>query len=396
MKVRTTTGERVFSLFNMVVLAGFSILTIYPLLYVLFASLSDPVAADAAAGQVIISNLTVPTGTSTIQGQVTLPQGYHVIGDDMSNSVSIWIKDANAGATPFGRAITRTTPTGQYVASGLPAGTYNLYVVAPGLQPYLSSSITVLFFNGSIRTSENEEMAHLLRRKAKILVAFGSCAGEGCIPGLANCTSLEEILRYVYQESPSTVNLEGIRPQPEYEAPEGVLRIPRLWNTVRTLPQVVDVVIDNDFIANAVAACEHDTTIDGVQAKVYQYSLLELDASGALSRSVIDTCGFAMTRARRVVNIGHGRPDGPDFAGRKDIFGVEGAVPFFRRSALLASKVDGMLIDPDYFWYGDDLDLAWRLTLMGHRQVIIPEVVAWRDRSSTKGAAAVPRVPKAV
>ena len=50
-------------------------------------------------------------------------------------------------------------------------------------------AITLCLFNGSIRNSENEEMAHLLRRKSKVLVAFGSCACEGRIPGLANLYS---------------------------------------------------------------------------------------------------------------------------------------------------------------------------------------------------------------
>ena len=50
-------------------------------------------------------------------------------------------------------------------------------------------SILLCLFNGGIRNSENEDIAHLLRRKSKILVAFGSCATEGCIPGLANFSS---------------------------------------------------------------------------------------------------------------------------------------------------------------------------------------------------------------
>ena len=37
-------------------------------------------------------------------------------------------------------------------------------------------SINVCLFNGGIRTSEQEYMAQLLRRKSKVLVAFGSCA----------------------------------------------------------------------------------------------------------------------------------------------------------------------------------------------------------------------------
>ena len=44
-------------------------------------------------------------------------------------------------------------------------------------------------------------MAEVLRRKSKILVAYGSCAYMGGIPGLANFHSKEEIFRRVYDES---------------------------------------------------------------------------------------------------------------------------------------------------------------------------------------------------
>src|SRR3972149_11334898 len=37
-------------------------------------------------------------------------------------------------------------------------------------------SIDVCLFNGGIRTSEQEYMARLLRRKSKVLVALGACA----------------------------------------------------------------------------------------------------------------------------------------------------------------------------------------------------------------------------
>src|SRR5690606_30520985 len=49
---------------------------------------------------------------------------------------------------------------------------------------YPDGYIDVCLFNGSIRNSENEEIAHLLRRKSKVLVAFGSCAMAGGIPAL--------------------------------------------------------------------------------------------------------------------------------------------------------------------------------------------------------------------
>ena len=103
------------------------------------------------------------------------------------------------------------------------------------------SSLDLCLFNGAIRNSENESMAHLLRRKAKVLVAFGSCAMDGCIPGLANLTTREAIFQTAYQESPSTQNPNQTRPVPEFAVPEGELDIPEFYESVRTLGQVVPV-----------------------------------------------------------------------------------------------------------------------------------------------------------
>jgi F420-non-reducing hydrogenase small subunit len=102
-------------------------------------------------------------------------------------------------------------------------------------------SIDLCLFNGAVRTSENEHMAKLLRQKSKVLVAYGSCAAEGCIPGLANQFSRDEVFDYVYDKTPSTVNPEGIRPQTTFKVKEGDLRLPAFFDTVKTLDQVVKV-----------------------------------------------------------------------------------------------------------------------------------------------------------
>jgi len=101
--------------------------------------------------------------------------------------------------------------------------------------------ITLTLFNGAIRSDENYEIAKLLREKSVVLCAFGSCASEGCIPGLANFTDKQTIMDYVYKTSPSLEPGNGVVPQTDVKVPEGTLHIPNLWNTVRTLPQVVDV-----------------------------------------------------------------------------------------------------------------------------------------------------------
>lgn len=107
---------------------------------------------------------------------------------------------------------------------------------------YPDDYIDLCLFNGAIRNSENEEMAQLLRNKSKILVAFGSCAYEGCIPALSNLTTKEDTFKAAYLKNPSIDNPEGIVPQPVTKLKEGgEIEIPHFYNTVRSLDQVVDV-----------------------------------------------------------------------------------------------------------------------------------------------------------
>ena len=101
--------------------------------------------------------------------------------------------------------------------------------------------IDLTLFNGAVRNSENEHIAHLLRKKSKILVAYGSCAHMGGIPGLANFSNREAIFKRVYEESESTTNPEKIHPVQEYKVPEGELELPEFYNDVRTLNQVTEV-----------------------------------------------------------------------------------------------------------------------------------------------------------
>ena len=101
-------------------------------------------------------------------------------------------------------------------------------------------SILLTLFNGGIRTDENEHIAKLLRKKSQILVAFGACAAEGGNPGLANFSSMDQILDTVYS-TVSTENPEGYRPNYSYQMPEGEITIPVFEPVLRTLDQVVDV-----------------------------------------------------------------------------------------------------------------------------------------------------------
>lgn len=102
-------------------------------------------------------------------------------------------------------------------------------------------SIVATFINGAIRTSEQEEMAHLLRRKSQFIIAYGACAHTGGIPGLANQFSREQLLRFVYEETPTMVNEAKTHPQTSFQNNGHTVTLPEFRNVVRALDQVVDV-----------------------------------------------------------------------------------------------------------------------------------------------------------
>ncbi len=102
-------------------------------------------------------------------------------------------------------------------------------------------SLAAAFVNGAVRSTEQEEMVHLIRRKARVLVAFGACSQLGGGPGLANLADREAVLGTAYRQSPSVVNPDGTVPQLGYDDDGRHLTLPGLYDTVRTLDQVTDV-----------------------------------------------------------------------------------------------------------------------------------------------------------
>jgi F420-non-reducing hydrogenase small subunit len=103
------------------------------------------------------------------------------------------------------------------------------------------NAMAAVFINGAIRTTEQEEMARLLRKKSAVVVAYGSCAQLGGIPGLANLVTRQEILAFVYGDAPSNQNTEYIQPQRTIGTNGAAVHLPAFHETVRTLDQVIPV-----------------------------------------------------------------------------------------------------------------------------------------------------------
>ncbi|MFO8051219.1 MAG: oxidoreductase [Thermoplasmatota archaeon] len=162
--------------------------------------------------------------------------------------------------------------------------------------------IDVCFFNGAVRTSEQLEMARLLRSRSKVLVAFGSCATGGGIPGLANLSNKNGVFETAYLDNPSTENPEGVVPAVSSKVDEGELTLPEFFDRVKALHQVVDV----DYF---LPGCPPPTELimDAVTA-IIEGKLPPKGAVLAPNKSVCDECRFErsekkLTEIKRIYEV---------------------------------------------------------------------------------------------
>ncbi len=100
-------------------------------------------------------------------------------------------------------------------------------------------AIAVSFINGAVRTEEQAHIAKLFRQKSAQVVAFGSCAHMGGIPGLANLTTKSAIFNRVYLASPTVKNPAGTVPLSENNSEQ--VSLPAFFEQVYALDQVVAV-----------------------------------------------------------------------------------------------------------------------------------------------------------
>ncbi len=154
------------------------------------------------------------------------------------------------------------------------------------------ASIDVCFFNGAIRTSEQEHLAHLLRQKSKLLVSFGECAVHGGIPGLANVANKEEVFDVAYLNNPSTENPEKTLPQTKTKVKEGELTLPEFYDTVKSLDQTVTV----DYYLPGCPPTP-DMIMNAVQA-IVENKLPPKGTVLAPLKSVCDECRFEKTEKK--------------------------------------------------------------------------------------------------
>jgi NAD-reducing hydrogenase small subunit len=78
-----------------------------------------------------------------------------------------------------------------------------------------AAGVDVGVLEGGINNTANEEVAHLFRKRSKILVALGDCAVFGGVPAMRNFCGVEAALKRAYVEAESNEPGSQIPNDPE-------------------------------------------------------------------------------------------------------------------------------------------------------------------------------------
>jgi GT2 family glycosyltransferase len=146
-----------------------------------------------------------------------------------------------------------------------------------------------------------------------------------------------------------------------------------------------DVILCPGFLSAVLAAIQQDDRIGAIAPRVYT-----IDKQMFLTHSLpveprLDGAGLMMQKSRRLFLRGNDKPDSILYDSPQEVFGADGAVPFYRRAMLEDIKIFDEYFDEDFFSYKEDHDLAWRARLLGWKSIYTPDAKAYHIRSVRPG-----------
>ena len=145
-----------------------------------------------------------------------------------------------------------------------------------------------------------------------------------------------------------------------------------------------DVLLSAAFIENALKGFDINDKVGMVSGKILRFD-----------KKTIDSTELFLTPWRTAKERGYGIKDVGQFEKNGYVFGVSGAVAFYRRKMLKDIKKMGTVLkgwdSPHFFEYFDsrfgffyeDLDVAWRAQRMGWKGYYVPSAIAYHLRGGT-------------
>jgi GT2 family glycosyltransferase len=103
-------------------------------------------------------------------------------------------------------------------------------------------------------------------------------------------------------------------------------------------------------------------------------------------RDTFHAAGDTYARSGRPGNRGVWQRDVGQHDCEEEVFGACAGAALYRRSALDdVARIDGAILDSGFYMYCEDVDLSWRLRLLGYSIVYAPAAVVYHHLSATGG-----------
>ncbi len=146
-----------------------------------------------------------------------------------------------------------------------------------------------------------------------------------------------------------------------------------------------DVILCPGFLSAVLAAIQQDDRIGAIAPRVYAIDKQKFLSHSFPEKPLLDGAGLMIQKSRRLFLRGNNTPDSILYDSPQEVFGADGAVPFYRRAMLEDIKIFDEYFDEDFFAYKEDHDLAWRARLLGWRSFYAPDARAYHIRSVRPG-----------
>jgi GT2 family glycosyltransferase len=133
-----------------------------------------------------------------------------------------------------------------------------------------------------------------------------------------------------------------------------------------------DVVLDVRFLEEALRGFAIAEDIGMVSGKILRRD-----------RKIIDSSGLCLSIWRTAKERGYAEKDTGQYQKGGYIFGVNGAVAFYRHRMLENIKLGADYFDSDFRAFYEDLDIAWRAQGLGWKAYYIPTAIAYHTRGGS-------------
>jgi GT2 family glycosyltransferase len=136
-----------------------------------------------------------------------------------------------------------------------------------------------------------------------------------------------------------------------------------------------DVLLEIDTIEKLITKLDSNKNLASVSPKILRW-----DFVNKLKTKQIDSCGIILRTGLRFNDLGQGEIDSGQYD-QANILGPSGAAGMFRLRALEQIKDENGYFDARFFMYKEDCDLAYRLNKSGLISALVPDALAYHDRT---------------